>query len=62
MLEKLRGTVEERLASLQEDNGKRLEQMRATVDEKLHATLEQRLGQSFQLVSETARIGTQRAG
>ena len=56
MLEKLRGTVEERLASLQEDNGKRLEQMRATVDEKLHATLEQRLGQSFQLVSERLEL------
>ncbi|EQD57047.1 RmuC domain-containing protein, partial [mine drainage metagenome] len=30
----------------------KLEQMRATVDEKLQATLEQRLGQSFTLVSE----------
>jgi DNA recombination protein RmuC len=56
MLEKLRGTVEERLASLQEDNGKKLEQMRATVDEKLHATLAQRLGQSFQLVSERLEL------
>ena len=56
MLEKLRGTVEERLTSLQEDNGKKLEQMRATVDEKLHATLEQRLGQSFQLVSERLEL------
>ena len=56
MLEKFRGTVEERLASLQEDNGKKLEQMRATVDEKLHATLEQRLGQSFQLVSERLEL------
>jgi DNA recombination protein RmuC len=56
MLEKLRGTVEEKLTSLQEDNGKKLEQMRATVDEKLHATLEQRLGQSFQLVSERLEL------
>ena len=56
MLEKLRGTVEERLASMQEENGKKLEQMRATVDEKLHATLEQRLGQSFQLVSERLEL------
>ena len=30
----------------------KLEQMRATVDEKLHATLETRLGESFKLVSE----------
>jgi DNA recombination protein RmuC len=56
MLEKLRRTVEERLASLQDDNGKKLEQMRATVDEKLHATLEQRLGQSFQLVSDRLEL------
>ncbi len=56
MLEKLRGTVEDRLNSLQEDNGKKLEQMRITVDEKLHATLEQRLGQSFQLVSERLEL------
>ncbi|MBI5187382.1 MAG: DNA recombination protein RmuC [Nitrospinae bacterium] len=50
-LEKMRETVEGRLKSLQEDNSKKLEQMRATVDEKLHATLEKRLGESFQLVS-----------
>jgi DNA recombination protein RmuC len=30
----------------------RLEEMRKTVDEKLHATLEQRLGESFKLVSD----------
>jgi DNA recombination protein RmuC len=34
------------------DNGARLEEMRKTVDEKLHATLEQRLGESFKLVSD----------
>jgi DNA recombination protein RmuC len=56
MLEKLRGTVEERLTAIQEDNSKKLEQMRATVDEKLHATLERRLGQSFQLVSERLEL------
>jgi len=51
-LEQLRKTVEERLLLLQQDNGKKLDQMRATVDEKLSATLEQRLGESFKLVSE----------
>jgi len=51
-LEQLRKTVEERLLVIQQDNGKRLDQMRATVDEKLSATLEQRLGESFKLVSE----------
>lgn len=45
-------TVEQRLQSLQADNEKKLEQMRATVDEKLHATLEQRLGESFKQVAE----------
>jgi DNA recombination protein RmuC len=50
--EMLRGAVEQRLERLQQDNAARLEQMRQTVDEKLHATLEQRLSQSFQQVSE----------
>ena len=43
---------ERRLVALQEGNEKKLEQMRATVDEKLHATLEQRLGESFRQVAE----------
>jgi DNA recombination protein RmuC len=50
--EMLRGAVEQRLERLQQDNSAKLEQMRQTVDEKLHATLEQRLSQSFQQVSE----------
>ena len=44
--------VEERLAQLQRRTRERLEQMRATVDEKLQGTLEKRLGESFKLVSE----------
>lgn len=51
-LDKMRETIEEKLKHLQEDNSKKLDQMRATVDEKLNATLEQRLGESFRLVSE----------
>ena len=50
--ERLKLSVEGRLAAIQADNSAKLEEMRRTVDEKLHATLEQRLGQSFQLVSE----------
>ena len=50
--EALRVTLEQRLTRLQEDNAQRLEQMRATVDEKLQGTLEKRLGESFRLVSE----------
>lgn len=51
-LENIRKTVEERLKSIQEDNEKKLDQMRQTVDEKLQKTLEERLGQSFKLVSD----------
>jgi DNA recombination protein RmuC len=51
-LGEVRTAVETRLGSLQEGNEKKLEQMRATVDEKLHATLEQRLGESFKQVAD----------
>lgn len=50
--EQLRTALNERLAAIQADNATRLEEMRRTVDEKLHATLEQRLGESFKLVSD----------
>ena len=51
-LGEVRATVEQRLTSLQQGNESKLEQMRLTVDEKLHATLEQRLGESFKQVAE----------
>jgi len=51
-MEKMRETLQTRLQAIQEDNAKQLEQMRATVDEKLHETLEKRLGESFKLVSD----------
>ena len=51
-LSEVRATVDQRLQLLQADNGAKLDEMRRTVDEKLHATLEQRLGESFKLVSE----------
>jgi DNA recombination protein RmuC len=50
--EALRHSVESRLRDLQQDNSLKLEQMRATVDKKLHDTLEKRLGESFQQVGE----------
>lgn len=50
--EQVRNTLNERLAAIQADSSRKLEEMRQTVDEKLHATLEQRLGDSFKLVSE----------
>lgn len=51
-LELIRNTVEQRLTELQKDNNQKLEKMRETVDEKLQSTLEKRLTQSFQSVSE----------
>ncbi len=51
-LEDIRNTMEIRIKSLQEDNNKKLEEMRLVVDEKLHKTLNDRIGQSFQIVSE----------
>lgn len=55
-LDKLRDGVDARLKLIQEDNARKLEQMRATVDEKLHDTLEKRLGESFKLVSERLEL------
>ena len=51
-LENVTNTIERNLHKLQEDNEKKLEQMRQTVDEKLNTTLEQRLNQSFALISK----------
>jgi DNA recombination protein RmuC len=51
-MDTLRQAIETRLAAIQTDNSQKLEQMRQTVDEKLHNTLEQRLGESFKRVSE----------
>jgi DNA recombination protein RmuC len=51
-LELIRTTVDARVKELQDGNEKKLEEMRKTVDEKLHDTLEKRLGESFKLVSE----------
>ena len=50
--DEVRATLEQKIRDLQVDNAKRLEEMRQTVDEKLHDTLEQRLGESFKLVSD----------
>ncbi len=40
------------LEKIQKDNEQKLEVIRKTVDEKLHETLEKRLGESFKLVSQ----------
>ena len=51
-LERIRTTIDARVRELQDGNEKKLEEMRKTVDEKLHVTLEKRLGESFKLVSD----------
>lgn len=51
-LENIRKTVSERLSYLQEDNAKKLESIQRTVDEKLQKTLEEKMNESFKLVSE----------
>ena len=51
-LERVRTTFDTRVKELQQGNETKLEQMRKTVDEKLHATLDKRLGESFKIVSE----------
>lgn len=51
-LAEMRATLEAQLGQLQTSNAAKLDEMRATVDEKLHATLEARLGESFKQVAE----------
>jgi DNA recombination protein RmuC len=48
----MRGVVDSRLQQIQQESGKKLDAMRETVEEKLQGTLEKRLGESFQQVSE----------
>ncbi|VWL97898.1 RmuC family protein [Collinsella intestinalis] len=50
-LDKVRETVDVQLSAIRRDNELKLEAIRATVDEKLAATLNDRLGASFKQVS-----------
>lgn len=50
--EGLRVSVETKLETIRNDNAAKLEQMRATVEEKLHDTLEKRLVSSFKVVND----------
>jgi len=51
-LERVRSTLDMRVRELQEGNERKLDEMRRIVDEKLHETLEKRLGESFRIVGE----------
>ncbi len=51
-LEKIRDVVEQKMTSMQNDNNKKLDEMRGIVDTKLQETLNQRITQSFELVTK----------
>ena len=51
-LDNVTAVVDKNLSKLQADNERKLEEMRITVDEKLNATLQTRLNQSFELISK----------
>lgn len=51
-LESLQEKIQERLERISNLNEVKLEEMRRTVDERLQATLERRLGESFRMVGE----------
>lgn len=51
-VERMRETLYQGVTRMQQENTQKLEEMRKTVDENLHTTLNRRLGESFQQVSE----------
>lgn len=51
-LERMRETLQGGMQRLQAENAQKLEEMRKTVDDKLHETLDKRLGESFTQVSQ----------
>ena len=51
-IENIRKTVDKRIQDLQTSNENKLDRMRQTVDEQLQTTLEKRLTESFNIVSE----------
>jgi DNA recombination protein RmuC len=52
----VRATLEAQLTQLQASNAAKLDEMRQTVDEKLHSTLQARLGESFKQVAERLEL------
>ena len=52
-LNDMRTEVKSSLLTIQKDNQSQLSKIRDTVDEKLHKTLEDRLGRSFKIVTES---------
>jgi DNA recombination protein RmuC len=50
--ENLKNKIDEKIKTLTDENSKKLDEMRAVVDEKLQATLEKRFNESFTIISE----------
>lgn len=50
-LREMRAMIEGKLKTLQEENGKKLEEMRQTVDEKLQSSVKDRFDHSFKLIT-----------
>jgi DNA recombination protein RmuC len=61
-MEKLVAVTSENLSKLQQSNEKKLDEMRNVVDEKLNATLQDRLTKSFAIVSEQLQAVTKGLG
>lgn len=55
-MEMMRTLMERRMEEFRSSNEMQLEKIRLTVDEKLHKTLEERLGESFKIVSERLEL------
>ena len=51
-LERIGAILERKIADLQHDNSKKLEEMRITVDEKLNESIKTRFNESFNLISQ----------
>lgn len=51
-VERMRETLHHGVLNMQKENAQKLDEMRKTVDENLHTTLNRRLGESFAQVSE----------
>ena len=51
-LDKMNAAITEGMSSIREETGKKLNEIRGTVDEKLQTTLEKRISESFRTVSE----------
>ena len=55
-LDKVRNVLASSMKSMQNDNSKKLDEIRVTVDEKLQTTLEKRFSESFRLISDRLEL------